>query len=327
MSATPLIDNRQAWSKGTDLRNDKGLYCWPHLVFDAETREYFPSVTTILDIVPGDMKFAEFWFIAEYVDHVTTCAESKQLVPCYDKAAGQSMDRPARDVLHDKHWIKFAGSREMTKRANRGTIGHDALEDWALNGMRVEEADLRDYVFQLIQVNDFALEVDYCIDYVRQVIKWCNDHVLEVLWSEAPIFNRTYNFAGTSDIGLRLRDMYEEDGSLIPEEDTWGIDAKNSKGPAPTHPMQNAAYANAEFMGIKGTDKLIPFDKPDRFANLYVQPDKATLREWKREPEAFEAFLHLRMVWQYLQTNDLPVTVKAPKVKTPTPDQMRIVGV
>lgn len=317
----------QPWSKGTDLRNDKGLYCWPHLVYDSAAREWFPSVTTILDLVPGDMKMAEFWFIAEYVDHVTTCAENRQKVLCYDKDAEMNLERSAREVLHDKHWIKFAGCREMTKRANRGTVGHDALEDWALNGQRVSEDDLRDYTFQLIQANDFALEVDYCIDYVRSIINWCDRHVLEVLWSEVPVFNRTYNYAGTSDIGLRLKDMFEQDGSPIPEEDTWGIDAKNSKGPKPTHPMQNAAYANAEFMGIKGTNTLIPFEKPTRFANLYVQPNGATLREWKREKKAFEAFLHLRMVWQYLEAGDLPVTVKAPKIKPPTKDQMEIPGV
>lgn len=325
MSAPGAIE--KPWSRGTDLRNDQGLYCWPYKIFEAPKREYFPSVTHILDLANGDMKFAEFWFIAEYVDYVTTCAETRESVPCYCEETKGVIERKAREVLHDKHWIKFAGSREMTKRANRGTVVHDAIEDWALNGMRVAEGDIEDYTQQLIQANDFALTVDYVAPFLRRALTWCNDHIVEVLMSEAPIFNRKYNYAGTLDIVARLRGMVEANGQPISEKESWQIDAKNSKAPQPTHPMQAAAYANAELVGIKGTDILAPFVKPDRFANLYIQEDKATLREWKREPDAFKAFLHLRMVWQYLGTKDLPVTVKTPKVKTPTPDQMSIPGV
>ncbi len=325
--APPQIE--QPWSKGTDLRSDKGIYTWPHKIFACDKREHFVSVSSVLDLIPGSFPIACYYFIADYVDYVTTAAETKQLVPCYSKDLGEVVKRSPREVLHDKKWIQFAGEREMSRRANRGTVGHDALEDWALNGTRITEADMHDYTFQLIQANDFALEVDFCVDYVRQVINWCNTHIVEVLWSEAPVFNRTYTYAGTSDIGCRLRGMFEEDGTPISEEQVWGLDAKNSKGPQPTHPIQNAAYANAEFMGIKGTDQLIPFVKPDRFANLYVQPEKATLREWKREPAAWQAFLYARGLWQYIEAGDLPKTVKvkAPKIKPPTPDQLTIPGV
>jgi hypothetical protein len=315
------------WSRGTDLRNDKGLYCWPHLVFDAETREFFPSVTTILDLANGDMKFAEFWFIAEYVDYVTQCAYAKELVPCFDSESKEVKERPAREVLQDKHWIKFAGSREMTKRANRGTVVHDAIEDWALNGMRVADDEIEDYTQQLIQFNGYALHVDYCAGFVKKALEWCNEHIVEIVMSEAPVFSREFNYAGTIDLVAKLRGMVNADGSPISEDETWLIDAKNSKAPQPVHPMQSAAYANAETVGIKGTDQMVPFVKPDRFANLYIQEDKATLREWQKEPQAFEAFLHLRMVWQYLIAKDLPVTVKVPKVKTPTSGQMAIPGV
>jgi hypothetical protein len=310
------------WSKGTDLRNDKGIYCWPHMVYDSANREYFPSVTHVLDLVQGDMKFAEFWFIAEYVDHVVKCAKQKMTVLCWDPETKETIERSAIEVLQDKHWMKGAGGREMTRRANRGTVIHDAIEDWALNGMRVDPDDIDAYTFQLIQANEFAIPADYCSAYVRTALEWCNNHVVEILMSESPVFNRTLNYAGTLDLVCRIKGL---DG--VTEDETWLIDAKGSKGPQPTHPIQNACYANAEFVGIKGTNQMVPFEKPQRFANLYIQEDKATLREWKKEPEAFKAFQHLRMVWQYLVGKDLPVTVKAPKVKTPTKDQLAIPGV
>lgn len=320
MIAPPTIE--RPWSKGTDLRNKDGLYCWPHMFYDSADREYFPSVTHVLDLIPGEMKFAEFWFIAEYVDHCVTQARAKLPVLCYDPETKESVERPAISVLQDKHWMKFAGCREMTRRANRGTVIHDAIEDWALAGMRIESADIDAYTFQLIQANGFALPADYCSAYVRSALNWCNEHVVEILMSEAPVFNRTMNYAGTLDLVCRLRGF---DG--VSEDETWLVDAKGSKGPQPTHPIQNACYANAEFVGIKGTNQMVPFDKPSRFANLYIQEEKATLREWKKEPAAFHAFQHLRMVWQYLIGKDLPVTVKAPKVKTPTSAQLAIPGV
>jgi hypothetical protein len=289
-------------------------------MFDAAEREYFPSVTHVLDLIPGEMKFAEFWFIAEYVDFVTQCAEQRKPVSCWDANAADTIERPAREVLKDKHWIKFAGSREMTRRANRGTVIHDAIEDWALHGYRVAIEDLEDYVATLIQANGFALPADYCTGFVRTALAWCDEHIAEIHMSEAPVFNRTFNYAGTLDLVATLKNFGN------PGE-KWLIDAKGSKGPQPTHPIQNACYANAEFVGIKGTDQMVPFEKPDRFANLYIQEDKATLREWTKEPEAFHAFQHLRMVWQYLKAKDLPVTVKAPKTSAVTPDQLTIPGV
>lgn len=335
MKPTPEHTTQQpAWKHGTDLRDDAtGIYTWPHpsLVTDPLAEcVHFPSVTTVLDeFMASGMRHAEHWFTADYVEYLALAAKDKQPVQVWVNTenvdGGETVEVPAIDLLLNrlpvdefgknfgKHWIKKAGPREMRRRANRGSILHDALEEWAY-GVRVESNDVTDYTQGLIQAKGYTLPVDYCDQHVRQLLLWCDRHILEVLMAEAVVLNRTYGFAGTLDTILKLRGY--------PELDKIGpngmVDAKGSKSDQPSHELQGAAYFFAEEIGVPGTTETVPMPQLDWMANLYVTEDGVTLRHWPRITRTADpydcppmaGFLHARILWQLLYSDQHPKTVK-----------------
>ena len=327
------------WKHGTDLRDDAtGIYRWPHPAFIEERPDLqtivYPSVTTVLDEFMGSgMRHAEHWFTAEYVKWLAEQAKAKEKVPVWIDAdnvdGGEEVLVSPTDLMLNKlpgdfglnfgmHWIKKAGPREMRKRANRGSILHDALEDRAY-GLTMDDGDVGDYCTQLIQARDFRLDRDYVEPYVRQLMRWFERHVVEILMAEAMVMNDTWNYAGTLDIQAQLRGY--------PELDAIGpvgvVDAKGSKQDQPSHELQGAAYFYGEYMGVPGTAERLPLTKVDWMANLYVQPDKVTLRHWPRiirceDPQEcvpFHSFLHARVLWEAMYSAEHPKTMKPVAVR------------
>ena len=332
MKPSDTSNTAPAWQHGTDLRDDStGIYRWPHPQLCEEGQEpvSYPSVTTILDEFMGSgMRFAEHWFCAEYVHQLAVAAKDKELVDVWveddSQAGGSSVQVKAIDVLLNqlpdafgpnfgKHWIKNAGPREMRKRANRGTVLHEIMENWAY-GMRVDNNDVGDYVVSIIQGKGFALDCDYVEPYARQLLIWCEQHVEDVLMAEAVVMNDTYGYAGTLDTLLKLRGY--------PELDAMGpmgmVDVKGSKSDQPSHELQGAAYYYGEYIGVPNTAERVAMPRPHWMANLYVQPEKVTLRYWPRitthdDPQdciPFRAFLHARVMWEAMYSDAHPKTIK-----------------
>lgn len=301
-----------SWEIGTDLRTE-GIYRLPAGVNPPVPTEYdeFVSVTHCLDLVT-DLVWPHCWFIADFVHDLADSARTKKLVPVWIEdperpGKGKQIEvNAARILLNDidsetggknfgKHWIKLAGMREMRRRANRGTVIHKAVEDYILRDLRVIKGgpvETRDYVGTLIEEGDFALTADYCLESVKSALMWLDAFLIEPIWCEAPIFNFTYGFAGTGDLGAKLR--FDDDHSSI-----WGIDFKGSaSGPKPQHRKQAAAYGCGEFILIQGTNVWVPMPKIDRYANVYATETGAECHEWfgENDPytleEAFTAFLH-----------------------------------
>lgn len=346
----PSEAGQPTWKHGTDLRDDAtGIYTWPHpsLVTDPLAEcIHFPSVTTVLDEFMGSgMRHAEHWFTAEYVEYLARCAKEKTPVQVWvdtdNVDGGETVEVAAIDILLNrlpldqfgknfgKHWIKKAGPREMRRRANRGSILHDALEEWAY-GVRVESDDVSDYTQGLIQAKGYTLSVDYCDQHVRQLLLWCDRYVQEVLMAEAVVMNRTYGYAGTLDTILKLRD-YPELDAIGP---TGMVDAKGSKSDQPSHELQGAAYFYAEEIGVPGTADTVPMLPLDWMANLYVTEEKVTLRHWPRikrcdDPNdcvPMRAFLHARVLWEAMYSDEHPKTVKPLAVRPVKPGDTGIPG-
>ena len=339
----PSKDAQPVWTTGTDLRDDAtGIYRFPHpsLVDDPETVKCYPSVTTVLDEFMGSgMRHAEHWFTAEYVKQLAEAAKAKELVNVWlatDNVDGGEVVEvnPLHLMLNTlpaeqygpnfgMHWIKKAGPREMRKRANRGSILHDALEEWAY-GQRVSSDDVTDYTQGLIQAKGYTITADYVDQYVRQLLLWCDRSVADVLMAEAVVMNDTYGYAGTLDTVLKLHP------GLYPELDARGpvgmVDAKGSNSDQPSHELQGAAYFYAEYMGVPNTIERLPMPEMHWMANLYVQPEKCTLRVWDRivrceDPQdcvPMNAFLHARVLWEAMYSDQHPKTVK-PQVKKVKP--------
>lgn len=354
------------WSKGTDLRNEDGFYCWPPKVTlpAGVEPEYFVSVTTVLNMMAADFRFAEHYFAAEYVAEVGQTlvdavadalrtvtgglrggarlngrdgaaqyvrdifdsALNAATVGCWDKDAGQMVNRLAVEVLLDRKWMAGAGPRGMTKRANRGQVTHDAVEEWAyefaLGGtpLSADDPGLMDWVASRVSANNYAVRPEDCIDFVEAALRWLDTNVEQVYLAEAPVFNRTYNYAGTCDLMATLRG----------HEGVWLLDFKTSSNftPRAAHKIQLCAYRNAEFYGVRNEPELQPMPRADRIGNIYVCMDdrkdpphacRTVLREWQNGLDtAFQSFIKLREVWQQeyvinAEINDTAVIVKGPK--------------
>ena len=339
------------WRKGTDLRNDDGIYAWPHqsALAPGQEQEFFVSATTVLNMMAADFRFAEHRFAADYTAEIFSGFMAKMgqavagicdglstgggissreaaaqfardhfdnalrtaTVDCWDKDSRSMQPRLIVEAIMDKGWMSGAGPRGLNKRANRGSIVHDAVEAWVVatqSGyapLDPEDPYLSDWVATAIFDSKFAIEVDDCIGFVRSALRWLMEHVKVPFLAEAPVFNRTYNYAGTVDL---LATLNGHDG-------LWLLDFKSSSSMTPRaqHKIQLAAYKNAQFYGVKdsagrGTGDLEPLPCADRIANVYVFPDKrkaaagdyrTELREWQSGIEtAFQSFVKLREVWQ-----------------------------
>lgn len=342
---TQNADGQPAWTSGTDLRDDAtGLYRWPHqsLLEEGQEPKIYPSVTTVLDeFMAGGMRHAEHWFTAEYVNYLATMARDKLPVEVWVDSdnvdGGEVVEVQPIDLLLNRlnelngfkknfgmHWIKKAGPREMRRRANRGSILHDALEEWAY-GTRISSNEVSEYTGMLIQAKNYRLPIDYCDQYVRQLLLWCDRHVKDVLMAEAMVMNNTYGYAGTLDTVLALHGY--------PELDALGphgmVDAKGSKQDQPSHEMQGAAYFYAEEVGVPGTIETVPMPELHWMANLYIQPDGVKLRHWPRitrcadpyDCPPMRGFLHARVLWEEVYSPEHPKTMRASAVKKVQPGQ------
>jgi hypothetical protein len=359
------------WAKGTDLRGEDGCYRFPpaHLLVEGEQQFVFPSVTTILAMLGADFRFAEHYFAAEYVAEAAKTAIEGQQKAVADIVAVLRSDQPlgnrqrvasyveetfekhrltanvdirvgtetriipAIDALCDVKWISQAGPRGMTRRANRGQIVHDAVEEWVYafsQGFARLSADDEDLIYWVggrIEDNGYYCDADECIGFVQEALRWLEQFVEVAYMAEAPVFNFTYGYAGTTDLMAKLKGL---DG-------IWRLDFKSSsKMTARTeHFIQLAAYNRAEFYGLKSTGELLEMPPADHLGNVYVCPDerknaapgsyRAVLKRWPVEghDRAFDIFVRLREVWQLVyrmesELNGTAVIVKPLKVSSET---------
>lgn len=328
------------WSKGTDLRNKDGIYCWPHPNIECadEDRKYYISVTTTLNLINGDMKFAENWFFAEYIKEIALAAKEKQLIKIWHKGEAEMIEVRPIDVLLSSldeafwgknaamHWMKSAGGREMQRRSLRGAIVHDAIEEWALQERRIGESDLYDYTLSLIKAprtgydEGLTIAPEFCMEFVREAIKWCDEHIDEVHMCEACLMHDDDGWAGTGDLVCTLRGY-----PGISKGEPILVDAKNSKAPQKSHRLQLATYRKAQWIGIKNTAMRVPFEAPERVFNLYIQPEGCSLKEWFDLEDAYAAFLHLCMVFHDIEGKHSPFTLRAPKLLHPTSAQLKLI--
>lgn len=311
-------ETQAPWKQGTDLRNEDGIYSWPHplQLEKDQVPNLYVSVTTVLDITAVGMKFAESWFTAQYIEEITNLAKQKMTVPVWNGEATvyvKPVDLMSNSLPESEFgrnfglkWIQNAGAREMTRRANRGSVLHHAQDNWAF-GMRVDPSEVVDYTAAIISELGFTINAEDAAPYVQTHLDWLNDNVVEVLMAEAVVMNDTHWIAGTADLGCRLRDF--EPGK------TWLLDAKTSKQAQREHEIQVATYANSEYVGIRGTNIREEMPRFDCFGNVYVQPDKCKLVPWPQDriDQGFQTFLHLLQVWHAYNESFSAKMLKAPK--------------
>lgn len=346
--ASEAATQRPVFRTGTDLRNSDGYYCHPHpsLLKPGEEPEYFPAVSTFLRNVSSEpMRRAEQYFAAEecashaaLLRYAIENAKSRgevvdACVGVYDKTFGCMIDRPILDVLQDSQWMSMAGPRGMTRRAHRGTIMHDAQEEWAKGCMmgrrdvlRWDDKYLPDWVATARSANDYAAPAaSEVLPYVIALLKYLDRHVVSVKRAECAVFNRSLVYAGTLDMdGVEIDG---HDGLFL-----WDAKSRGSITPRVTDLLALLSYQHAEYYADPMTGLLVPFKAAPRIANLFVAPDdrkdaepntcRAELRIWQdceyfTLMQAWQEVMRLRESWQVQHQLERALCGMAPIVKAP----------
>jgi len=344
----PEPTNGPYWKTGTELRNKDGFYQNPHpsLLRPGQEPEYFPAVSTFLRSISSEaMRRAEQSFAAsETAAHVAVLREAMELTTCrddvlyasvgvWDSDIGAMVGRPVLEVLADTRYMSMAGPRGMTRRAHRGTIMHDAQEEWAKGAMvgrrdvlRWDDPYLPDWVASARSANDYATpSVDEVLPFVVGLLKFLDRNVVSVRRAECAVYNRTLVYAGTLDMDGVVLDGHE--GEFL-------FDAK-SRGditPRISDLLSLLSYQHAEFYADPMTGLLVPFKPSQRIANLYVAPDmrkdaepntcRAELRIWRDTEEftlalAWQEVIRQRESWQVQHIISQALCGMAPIVKPP----------
>lgn len=247
-------------------------YIWPPNTDNPEL--VVPSVTTILNNL--NKPALPNWAARE----VATYAVENQI---------NWTDLPAGDAID---LLKRAPYRNMRKRGNIGTAVHAAVEAW------------------IAQPGDEPPEVDDLdlLPYIAGAISFLNEQVHRVVHAEATIFNRKYEYAGTADAIVKLRN-----GHIAV------VDWKTSRAIYPESALQVVAYANGDFVGREDGRK-VKFPPPTAAYVVHL-PGDATYKAYPvpLTERAFRTFTALRSIQKW--RDDHEADAFAETISGPEPEE------
>lgn len=276
------------WSKGTDLRDSRGVYRWAPierapegLIFERGAREY-RSITGILDHVFGNPDIAHAAWVAQEAQRLFALHEAKLMDHCTTierDEAGQFVrvfeDVPPADRLLDANWLRKHGFRMSERAADRGTVVHEMMRYWHLHG-GIHPSDVADWVDATICEGDgiapYRCDQDEATAYCLSLVHFLSESDIQIIASEVPGFSDARGYACTLDCIAII------DGAL------WIVDAKTSKHSSRAHAYQLVAQSECDWYPAVGTTTQIArcdmFSGIEpRLGSLLIQPEKCTLRE------------------------------------------------
>lgn len=224
-------------------------YSWPP---GTPTPELLvPSVTTILGNLskPALVNWSAKEVAQYAVEHILTW-----------------QDLPTDDAVD---LLKRAPYRNMTRKGDIGSAVHAAIDVWMGKPETVlEDMDL--------------------LPYVGGALAFMEDLASEMLHSEVTVFSREYQYAGTTDAIVRLKD-----GRVAI------CDWKTGARVYPEGAVQVCAYANAEFIGTVEGEEL-PLPEIDVGVIVHLPGDGSyTAHEVDLTPRLWRTFLALRSIQRF----------------------------
>jgi hypothetical protein len=240
------------------------------------TGEVFPSVTTILHQVAKEK--LPYWAAervqAEAYRDLPRIVASTRRKPCErkgDERCGLCRDCVALD-------LRRTPDRERDEAGDRGKRIHKVGDYYALHGQ--------------IRPHDTDIE-----PYVRQWLRWREQHEVTFDASEVTVINRTHMYAGTLDAVVRCGWMPPKWRQLagVPLYD----DLKSGKGVYDEAAWQLAAYRHGEAVLLKdGTEKPMPEGHREIGLVVQVRPEDFWVRPVMVCDRAFGTFLHVLRLWR-----------------------------
>lgn len=200
---------------------------------------------------------------------------------------------PKNKYFYD--WLKEVGQNAeliAQKAANEGTQVHNAIERYIL-GKEINWIDING-------------NAQYSLDVWRMILKFTDfwkTYKPELIASEYHLFSDKYEYAGTADLIVRLKDKL------------WLLDIKTSNSLHTSHELQISAYANAwnETHDEKITDIGIIWLKastrgPDK-QNKKIQGDGWQLKTFDKNIEtSMEIFMKIYDIYRLENPEDKPYT-------------------
>lgn len=147
---------------------------------------------------------------------------------------------------------------------------------------------------------------EHLTGYVDGYVKWLDQFTPKPLWTERPVANRQWWYAGTFDL---IADLMGQ---------TWLLDVKTAKGVYGDNALQLAAYAGAEFL-LDHDGAETPMPRIDRLGVLHVTEYGTTLHPVRADAAdaAWKDWLHV--AWVAKAENRIKDYFDQP-IETPTGD-------
>lgn len=120
---------------------------------------------------------------------------------------------------------------------------------------------------------------EHLADAVDGYVRWLDAWQPEVIWTERPVANRKWWYAGKPDVVCRING------------ETWLLDWKTSRGVYGENALQVCAYGAAEFyLAEDGIEQPMP--TIERYGIVHIEPGETTLHEVMDPTAAHKDWLH-----------------------------------
>ena len=256
--------------KQSRQRSDDGprTYAWPPQP---------PHEMEVLSVTSAMKSLAKPFLIGWAAKMTAECAvEDREII----EAMLKKKNGKAAALAH----LKQARYRDSGGKADRGTVVHSAVEAY-LAGKKI---DLDHVQFQLEEKNVPEHLWPATFKMIDGVLEFLFDFEPEIIWSEATIYSREHQYAGTGDIVAKVRIGRSKLPAII--------DIKTGKAIYNETAMQLAAYGRGDFVGLDdGTEAaLLPKSKDPIRHGIVVRPTASGKYEhanFDLTDEVFDKFL------------------------------------
>lgn len=208
-------------------------------------------------------------------------------IPGVTTLLGKGLPKPALTYWSAKMVAEFVADNEAEVETLRG-MGRGPMIG-ALKGVpwqtrdtaAIRGTDIHALAEELVHGRDVDVP-EALVDVVDGYVRWLDAWQPEVIWTERPVANRQWWYAGKPDVICKIAG------------ETWLLDWKSSKAIYGDNALQVACYGNAEFsLADDGTEEDMP--AIDRYGIVHVRPDATELFEVTDPAAAWKDALHV--IW------------------------------
>ena len=206
-------------------------------------------------------------------------------IPGVTTLLGKGLSKPALVYWSAKMVAEWVADNEADVEALR-RMGRGPMVN-ALKGVpwdtrdtaAVRGTDIHSLAEELVHGREVEVP-EPLADVVAGYVRWLDAWAPEVIWTERPVANRKWWYAGKPDIVCTIAG------------ETWLLDWKSSKAIYGDNALQVACYGNAEFsVADDGTEEAMP--SIDRYGIVHVRPDATELFEVTDPTSAWKDALHV----------------------------------